>query len=258
MHDLMTTPALSAPPAPPAPPLKIRLGEELPVFCERCGYSLHGLPQARCENCQILQFHCPECGHRQPINTLRPAVQRILGRARAWVLGISVFIKLNMLFWLLFAWVGMGIEWSYERHYIQTGTGQKNYKSFVSVRPVDVEETFAFMLFALAFGMFARMLLLRWKRGYLVGAWLAALALGAVTLGTALRRLDFEIPIRWPWSSDFLTLLAITALTIITGASIVWAIWSGLVHVFLPRATACALLDWQSFRPAKSTRLARE
>ena len=239
-------------------PQKIRLGEELPVFCEKCGYSLHGLPQLRCEKCAILQFHCPECGHRQPINTLRPAFQRMLGRARAWLLGISVFIKLNMLFWLLFAWVAMGVEWSYDRHYIQQGPGQRNYKIFVSPRPVDLEETFAFMLFALGFGMFARMLLLRWKRGYLVGAWLAGLVLGAVVLGIALRRIDHEIAIGWPWSRDFVTLLAMTALTIITGASIVWGIWAGLVHVFLPRATAAALLDWQSFRPAKASRLARE
>ena len=24
-----------------------KLGEELPIFCERCGYSLNGLPQSR-------------------------------------------------------------------------------------------------------------------------------------------------------------------------------------------------------------------
>jgi len=62
---------------------KPRLGEELPVFCERCGYSLHGSPRLRCACCAILHFACPECGHHQPINTLRPAVQRVLGRLRA-------------------------------------------------------------------------------------------------------------------------------------------------------------------------------
>ena len=60
-----------------------RLGDELPIFCEQCGYSLHGLVQIRCERCQVLHFACPECGHHQPINTLRPAFQRLLGRMRA-------------------------------------------------------------------------------------------------------------------------------------------------------------------------------
>src|SRR5215210_5805288 len=32
----------------------VRLGEELPVFCERCGYALHGMPQTRCAHCEIL------------------------------------------------------------------------------------------------------------------------------------------------------------------------------------------------------------
>src|SRR4051794_35811770 len=37
-----------------APAVRIRLGEELPIFCEQCGYALHGLPQQRCERCEIL------------------------------------------------------------------------------------------------------------------------------------------------------------------------------------------------------------
>ena len=28
---------------------RARVGEELPVFCEQCGYALHGLPQQRCQ-----------------------------------------------------------------------------------------------------------------------------------------------------------------------------------------------------------------
>src|SRR6266550_6330174 len=90
----------------------IRLGEELPVFCERCGYSLHGLPQTRCEHCTLLQFHCPECGHHQPINTLRPAAQTILGRIRGGWLTLVILFKLNLFGWLLFAWVVMGAAWS--------------------------------------------------------------------------------------------------------------------------------------------------
>ena len=105
----MTTQVESVSTTPRAAP---KLGEELPVFCERCGYSLHGLPQVRCEHCTLLQFHCPECGHHQPINTLRPAAQTILGRIRGGWLTLVILFKLNLFGWLLFAWVGMGAAWS--------------------------------------------------------------------------------------------------------------------------------------------------
>ena len=95
------------------PPQQARLGEELPVFCERCGYSLHGLPQTRCDACRVLYFNCPECGHHQPINTLRPAVQRALGRLRALGLSGIVILKINYFFWGLFAWGAASTEISY-------------------------------------------------------------------------------------------------------------------------------------------------
>src|SRR3954470_7637331 len=107
---LMTTEVASVPATLRASP---RLGEELPVFCERCGYSLHGLAQTRCEHCTILQFHCPECGHHQPINTLRPAAQTLIGRLRGALLVLVVLFKLNLFGWLLFAWVAMGVEWTW-------------------------------------------------------------------------------------------------------------------------------------------------
>src|SRR3954463_11018457 len=93
---------------------KIRLGEELPIFCEKCGYALHGLAQEICEQCSIRQFHCPECGHHQPINTLRPAVQKMLGRIRAFFLALWVFFKLNFFGWLLVAWVSVGYSEAYQ------------------------------------------------------------------------------------------------------------------------------------------------
>src|SRR5215510_1699223 len=100
--DISEPESVSIPPA--QQPTPHRLGEELPIFCERCGYSLLGLPQSRCADCKILHFHCPECGHRQPINTLRPAAQRIIGRLRALWLCLVMFFKLNFFGWLLFAW----------------------------------------------------------------------------------------------------------------------------------------------------------
>src|SRR5215211_3154960 len=78
---------------------KIALGEELPIFCEKCGYALHGLPQQVCSHCEIRHFKCPECAHHQPINTLRPAAQRVIGRLRAIYLTFSVFFKINFFGW---------------------------------------------------------------------------------------------------------------------------------------------------------------
>src|ERR1041385_5374650 len=130
-----------------------KLGEELPIFCERCGYSLNGRPQSRCADCKILHFHCPECGHHQPINTLRPAAQRILGRLRALWLCFAVLFKLNFFGWLLFAWVAMGVEWSYrwDNQRVQrvvvraVGGGTQSFTQAISVpREMDLEAVAAF------------------------------------------------------------------------------------------------------------------
>lgn len=249
-----------APPAPPPVPLRPRLGEELPVFCERCGYSLHGLPQSRCAECSILQFHCPECGHRQPINTLRPAVHHILGRVRALILVGIILFKLFAFFWLLMAWVAMGIEWSYTWQQLANpgGTGRVAVRQIHVPRPVDVEELLAFLFLGLGFGLVARMFLLRWKRGYMVGVWLAGLMTAAVLIGVMIQRADRRITAPWPTSTDHVALLAMTALAIVLGASIVWWIWSGLVRVFLPTRVATSVLDWQSFNSSKAGTLARE
>jgi hypothetical protein len=225
---------------------KVPLGEELPIFCERCGYCLHGVAQHVCELCTVRQFHCPECGHHQPINTLRPAFQKLLGRLRAVLIAIVVFLKINFFGWLLFAWVGMGHELSYEYNYKSFSDGSSNSRFLP--RELDVDTVLAFGLFALAFGMFGRMLLLRWRRGYLVGLTLAALVCSATVLGAFWRKWEREnrqdvVPS--PVTTDFVTVLLITAATVTLGATIVWGVWSALAHIFLPRRTSQALLDWQ-------------
>src|SRR5687768_18449491 len=80
------------------------LPAELPLFCEACGYSLHALPPSRCEHCTLMHFRCPECGHQQPLMTVRPAVHKMLSRLRLAGLIMWVFFKLNFFGWLLFAW----------------------------------------------------------------------------------------------------------------------------------------------------------
>ena len=238
---------------------RARLGEELPIFCEGCGYALHGLPQQRCDRCAILHFACPECGHHQPINTLRPAAQRVLGRIRAFVLGLWVLFKLNFFGWLLFAWVGMGVEWSYRFHSVRDPTNPNNWRYQMTPREVNIEVLVAFGLFALAFGMFGRMFLLRFRRGWAVGGVLGALVLLASLLGTWLRVVDrgtrgFVAPLGW----DFQVLLIGAALTVVFGAIIVWPVWLALAHLFLPSRTAAALLDWQRSISSGAPALARQ
>jgi hypothetical protein len=233
----------------PAP--RVPLGAELPLFCEKCGYSLHGMPAARCDHCTILQFHCPECGHHQPINTLRPAAHRILGRLRAVALALNLFVKLNFFGWLLFAWGAMAIEWSY------TYTGQPfqvgaNGRVLTSVpsfstRPIDLEAIVAHMIFALAFGIVGRMLLLRWRRGWAVGLVLGALVSSAYLLGgwfTYWERQE-HYAIVSPFSADFILLVLISAATVAAGAAVAWSIWSGLAKLLLPAPAATSMLAWQ-------------
>jgi hypothetical protein len=251
--------SLTSEPAEAAPSPKRaampRLGEELPIFCERCGYSLHGLPQSTCEHCTILQFHCPECGHHQPINTLRPAVQNMLGRVRAVALVGSVVLKLAFFGLLLFAWCGMGAAWMYrysENSYVQDAKGQ-----YTQVAPrqvplkfseVNFERLMAFGIFGFAFGCVSRMLLLRWRLGPLIGATVAGLVSAAILLGVSVEywtSLDSPFPLALPYRGGFFFLVAYTATIIIIAASVVWPIWCGLVKAFLPRRASGALLDWQ-------------
>lgn len=223
------------------PPAAVsKLGEELPIFCERCGYSLHGLPQCRCEACTLLHFVCPECNHRQPINTLRPAAQRIIGRIRAAYLVASVFFKLNWFGWLLFAWFAMGVEWSYTYNYGARGSGGPTFLP----HPVDYESILGFAMFALPFGLFSRMLLLRWRRGILVGAVLAVLVVAVASVGGWFRT-TFDSQRAAPLGGDFLFLLVVAAASVILGAAAAWPIWMVLVRAFVPTHSAKALLDWQ-------------
>src|SRR5206468_13025001 len=65
------SPPLSAAAAPEAGGrLRVRLGDELPIFCEKCGYSLHRLPLVRCEMVAVIHYVFPEFSDIQPIKYL--------------------------------------------------------------------------------------------------------------------------------------------------------------------------------------------
>ncbi|MGH7177489.1 MAG: hypothetical protein ACREJC_08935, partial [Tepidisphaeraceae bacterium] len=211
----------------------VRLGEELPIFCEKCGYSLHGLSPSRCGACNILQFHCPECGHHQPINTLRPAFQLILGRMRGMWLAATVAFKIALTGLPLFGWIGMGVEWSH------TWNGSQRVP-----RALDLEEAVAFVIFGFIYGLVPRMLLLRWRSGWFVGVGLGAIAMSAVSFGAWFQARDIGM-VDSPFTTDFLLAMAIGACAIVLGAAVSWPAWKLMVKAFLPRRAGALLLEWQ-------------
>jgi len=274
MSSVVNTPvtATADPPAAPDAPSvapSVRLGEELPVFCERCGYSLHGLGQLRCEQCRILHFHCPECGHQQPINTLRPAFQAMLGRIRAFFLVGSVVLRLAFFGFLGIAWAAMGAEWSYQYHYIPipapaaaagSAPTTPTFRYEVRTVPLSYEMFLGFGLFGFAYGAVSRMLLLRWRRGPLVGFGLALIVLAAVFIGAWFQYIDRRDtdPSILPMPANLMIGAAFGCGCVMLGATVVWPIWCGLANVFLPKRAAKALLDWQRSQSNRVSDLARD
>ena len=229
----------SDPAAPRAP--KIPFGAELPIFCERCGYSLNALPQIRCDHCTLLQFHCPECGHHQPINTLRPAMQRTLGRLRAWFLGLIVFFKLNWFGWHAFFWVLMGHEWAFTYDYRSNSSGSLG---------LTVETALAFGIYAGVVGFVSRMLLLRWKSGALVGVVLGAIICTMLVLGFQWRIADNIRYGQGYATSHLITpgrmIMTFYTFAVLAGsAALAWPVWTMFVRVAMPERAGSALLEWQ-------------
>lgn len=221
------------------------------MFCERCGYSLHGLAQIRCASCRVLHFACPECGHHQPINTLRPAVQRMLGRLRAGGLALIVLFKINFFFWVLFGWAAFGSELGYS--YRSNSYGSAEYGTAI----YDFEVVLGVILFSTAFGAVGRMFLLRWRRGVLVGLTMGVLVSLAMVLGAHLELLWRSGRLPSPMTYDFCMYLFWAIAGAALGGWIAWGIWLGLVQLFLPKVAAAALLEWQRAMSANANQSVR-
>jgi hypothetical protein len=218
-----------------------RLGEELPIFCERCGYSLNGLTQIRCERCDVLHFACPECNHHQPINTLRPAAQRTLGRLRVFGLAWIVFIKINYFFWPLFAFGVLGTEIAYTWNYnAMSGVAGSRAQA-----PFETEGGTIIFLFSMAYALIGRMLLLRWRRGVLIGLALGGLVALAMEIGALLRYVEDSRPLPRPEGEGFILYMFFGFLGALAGAACAWGVWMSLATGFLPKRAATALLEFQ-------------
>ena len=114
-------------------------------------------------------------------------------------------------------------------------------------RPIDLEAMVATVLFAVPFGVLARMLLLRWRRAWVIGLVLGGLVFVAYILGAWFtyweRRPHYTI--EHPFNADTFMLALISAATVLLGVMISWPIWTGLARLFLPKRSAGTMLEWQ-------------
>ncbi len=213
-----------------------RLGDELPLFCERCGYNLNGLPICRCSTCTVLHFRCPECNHHQPINTLRPAVHNVLGRARAVYLSLYILLCLNYFGWTAFAFLMITASYSHiSRSILNSGW------------PAEVEQDayIASGVWCAIFGFVGRLLLIRWKHGLLVSLGLAGLVMLASGVGTLLAATLWYQSHLGELRSGFGALVALMGLSTAIGGVIAWPIWCAAAFIVLPARARAALLRWQ-------------
>ena len=88
------------------------------------------------------------------------------------------------------------------------------------------------------------MLLLRWRNGQIVGLTLGILVFLALAGGARFTQWERERSLT-PFSTDFILLISFTALVIVLGATLSWAVWGLLMRAFLPVRFAQPLLQWQ-------------
>jgi hypothetical protein len=84
--------------------------DDLPVFCEKCGYHLNALPATVCPACAMVGLRCPECGHRQHANSARPAVIRAIGRLRGVFLVLAALMRTTLCGVVAMIWAAAGTD----------------------------------------------------------------------------------------------------------------------------------------------------
>lgn len=106
---------------PPVPPPKRAAHLETDVFCERCGYNLHGQPVERDPRLGLMVCRCPECGGWHAAGRGITSASLWLARLATLVLFLWVLIVLFAIFWLCMGFGAVQVthvdEFSY-RHWI--------------------------------------------------------------------------------------------------------------------------------------------
>lgn len=193
------------------------LSEELPLFCDGCGYSLHGQEQVLCLECNLRHFHCPECGKRQSINTWRPAAFRTFGRLRMAGLWLIVILKLALLGAVIM--MGLGMAFDSNRALRDPLLDQFNRYSYYTMRSPSVVDAVLISLLAALIGACTRMLFLRFRSGFLVGVAFAMLLLGCFLVGASERIFDYLTSSFVVWVGRQLLLLTAAA---VIGVLFMW------------------------------------
>lgn len=216
----------------PASELSRDSGDEFPLFCERCGYKLYGLPSIRCDCCKLHYFRCPECGSHQQINTLRPALQRGLGWFRGTTLIAVVEAKLVCFGWLLVMWGSYASMWAI--------TWQYPYTGLFEARSLVYEGICAFIT-----GAAGRLLVIRRRSSLRVGLiWSTVLVL-AMVVAVSLRVYNLRTVLHSPWTIDYAQLTIYIAGLALIGAICALPIYKIAVRLLIPTAAGNWLLEWQ-------------
>jgi hypothetical protein len=113
---------------------------ETDVFCEGCGYNLHGQPVNREAGLGLMVCRCPECGRFHPaalgVTATRPWLARLgVGLIVSWVLfAVGVFLLCGF-FMGLFSYIHL--EVFTQRTYPQNANGSYVYSNYAprSIRP---------------------------------------------------------------------------------------------------------------------------
>lgn len=92
-------------PLRPARPLDRYAQMETDVFCEGCGYNLHGQPVSRDERLGLMICRCPECARFHPAGHGTAATSLWMSRLASWLLMLWVLTVLTV---TAFVVIGLG------------------------------------------------------------------------------------------------------------------------------------------------------
>jgi len=239
----------------------IKLGEEMPIFCRRCGAVLHGMEVVACEKCALPHFHCPQCGNDELVHTLRPAVAPVANRAALAGLTLWVGCKILFFLWFFFVCWALSLKLSYRLVRTASFSTHLHWQDMYHYQPLEINlgVMLACGICGFLFGGVGRLLLLGWRKGIYVGLTLALLLDGVLIWG-AMTRLMMLVHREHPdlqhaadtvaltarWSNGMLVTLLWTSAMVILAASIARPVALGMVRLMTPRRWSQAILRWES------------
>jgi hypothetical protein len=238
--------AVSLPPRSP-------FAEETVLFCESCGSATHAVEPAACPACRLSHVTCGSCGGKQRVTPLRPVMQESVARSIAVVLSVVTLVQGGIMAGALIGWFVGGHEsvtvYRYEPAPVanRTGVVKTPYTMMTGQVPMDWESVEAkiCILLAAQFAVVARMMMLRWKHGMLVGLAVGVATAGVFAGGMICRFLEPNSPVAW-FAPQTVAVLGMMVVAAMLAAGVAAPVWRLCVRAFLPKRLAEAVLRWQS------------